>query len=301
MDNAKWQHFTSLEEALKSFFGNGAEIRKREFVGGGDINEAYKLTLADGTHLFMKVNVGKPEAFFDAEAAGLSAIAQTGTIGTPHIFCVGTQKEGSFLLLEFLEQGRRISDYWEVFGRQLAAMHRADTEGFVKNGVYGFLQDNFIGESSQINTAHQSWISFFRDCRLGPQLRRADAYFDREDRKKAEKLLERLEDILVEPEYPSLLHGDLWGGNFMTGSDGKAWLIDPAVYVGCAEADIAMTELFGGFSRAFYDAYYEAAPMQAGYEYRKDLYNLYHLLNHLNLFGASYLSSAKRIIGRYIP
>ena len=128
----------------------------------------------------------------------------------------------------------------------------------------------------------------------------AEQYFEASERRMINNLLERLDTLLIEPEYPSLLHGDLWSGNFMTGDDGKAWLIDPAVYVGHAEADIAMTELFGGFSEEFYSAYRETAPMQAGYEDRRDLYNLYQLLNHLNMFGGSYLSSVRRIVRRYV-
>lgn len=179
-------------------------------------------------------------------------------------------------------------------------MHRANTAEFTPGGVYGFCGDNFIGARPQANTAHESWISFFRDCRLEPQFRSAESYFDRGDRKKTGRLLDRLGDFLVEPERPSLLHGDLWSGNFLTGNDGRAWLIDPASYVGHAEADIAMTELFGGFSRTFYDAYKETGLLQPGYGRRRNLYNLYHLLNHLNMFGGSYLFPVKRIIGEYV-
>ena len=117
--------------------------------------------------------------------------------------------------------------------------------------------------------------------------------------KRIGRFLDHIDEILVEPEYPSLLHGDLWAGNVITGNDGRAWLIDPAVYVGHAEADIAMTELFGGFPPAFYDAYQERIPLQPGYERRRDVYNLYHLVNHLNMFGRMYLSEVKRIVGRF--
>ena len=151
-----------------------------------------------------------------------------------------------------------------------------------------------------MNTAYDSWIDFFRECRLKPQFESAAPYFDQSDQKKISRILERADRILIEPEHPSLLHGDLWSGNVIAGNDGRAWLIDPAVYVGHAEADIAMTELFGGFSPSFYGAYCEAAPMQPGYHRRRNLYNLYHLLNHLNLFGQAYLSSVKHIINEYV-
>ena len=151
----------------------------------------------------------------------------------------------SFLLLEFIDGKRRIAEYWETFACQLAAMHRAAAEELVAGGSYGFICDNYIGSGRQVNTASESWIAFFRDCRLEPQFRKAEDYFDRAERKKISKLLEHLEDFLVEPKQASLLHGDLWSGTVITGNDGKAWLIDPAVYVGHAEADLAMTELFG--------------------------------------------------------
>lgn len=193
-----------------------------------------------------------------------------------------------------------VTDYWEVFAHELAAMHQASTADLVMDGIYGFFCDNYIGSGNQCNTAHDRWIPFFRDCRLEPQFRRAAHYFDSRDQRNISRLLDHLDDYLVEPEYPSLLHGDLWSGNVMTGDNGRAWLIDPAAYVGHAEADLAMTELFGGFSRTFYDAYKEAAPIQSGYDDRRDLYNLYQLLNHLNLFGTAYLSPVKRIVRKYV-
>ena len=251
----------------------------------------------------MKENRTKSASFFVAEAAGLAAIAGTGAIGTPGVLGVGTDKEEagrSFLLMEWIEGKGRAKDYWEIFARQLAAMHRAGTESFTMGGRFGFAGDNYIGANDQANRIHDSWIAFFRECRLEPQFGRASRYFEAGEGKKITRLLERLEDILIEPEYPSLLHGDLWSGNAMTGSDGKAWLIDPAVYVGHAEADLAMTELFGGFPQTFYDAYQEAAPLQPGYGRRRDLYNLYHLLNHLNLFGRAYLPAVKRIVEGYV-
>lgn len=296
------QHFTSMDSALESLFGEGTKIARSERISGGDINDAYGLTLTNGAHIFMKSNTVKNATFFTAEAIGLHAIAKTGCIGTPRILCSGTEtgRNGySFLLLEWIEGRRPISDYWEIFARQLADMHRASAKDFVPNGRYGFIQDNYIGAREQKNAARESWIDFFRDCRLEPQFQAAHSYFNADERKRILTLLDHLDDFLTEPEQPSLLHGDLWSGNFMTGSDGRAWLIDPAAYVGHAEADLAMTELFGGFSPTFYAAYREDSSMQPGYHDRRDLYNLYHLLNHLNLFGGSYLSSVQRTVRRY--
>lgn len=298
--NISPQYFTSLEGAINSLFGEGTKIESTSRISGGDINEAYGLTLTGGRCIFMKSNTKENLSFFNAEAAGLAAIARTKAIGTPNILGVGNDNDRggySFLLLEFISGKSRIRNYWKDFARQLSDMHRASTAGLVSNGKYGFDSDNFIGRRRQVNTEYDSWVSFFRDCRLEPQFKDAARYFDREDAKKITLFLDHIDEILVEPEYPSLLHGDLWSGNVITGNDGAAWLIDPAVYVGHAEADIAMTELFGGFPPAFYDAYKEAAPLQPGYERRRDVYNLYHLLNHLNMFGRTYLPGVKRIIG----
>lgn len=301
MTDIKPPSFSSVEEALATLFGGSTKITQTDYVPGGDINQACRMTLNDGTYLFMKSNTIENKSFFTVEAAGLSAIASTKAIRTPRILCCGTDenRKCSFLLLEYITEGNRIPRYWETFAHQLAAMHRAPTDAFVADGLYGFTQDNYIGAGKQVNTPHKSWRSFFRDCRLEPQFNTAAGYFHSSDKRKIERLLDRIEELLIEPERPSLLHGDLWSGNVITGSDGKAWLIDPAVYVGHAEADLAMTELFGGFPHAFYSAYREAATLQPGYEDRRDLYNLYHLLNHLNLFGPSYLSSVRRILDYY--
>ncbi len=295
--------FPSLDSAIASIFGNNNRILHTSPVAGGDINEACRLELTDGTRVFMKANRKDNLSFFTAEAAGLEAVARTGVIGTPELLCYGTDEDRggfSFLLMEWIQGERRISNYWETFAHQLAAMHRAPTQNFVSGGTYGFDQNNHIGARPQTNTANDSWVTFFRDCRLEPQFRSAEHYWGNGDLKRIGWLLDHLGDFLVEPENPSLLHGDLWSGNVIEGNDGRAWLIDPAVYVGHAEADIAMTELFGGFPQGFYSAYRETGLLQPDYEGRRDLYNLYQLLNHLNLFGRSYLSSVRRILDKYI-
>ena len=272
----------------------GAPLQGVTPVFGGDINDAYKLTLSDGRQVFMKANRYAGLSFFQAEADGLEAIRATGAISVPKVIAVGRdQQYGAFLLLEWVETVPNDPDFWESFGRSLARMHQSPASSF------GWEKDNYIGASPQINTPHDNWIAFYRDCRLAPQFKRAQRYFDPSMHKRITRLLDHLEDHLVEPPHPSLLHGDLWSGNYITGNNGQAWLIDPAVYVGHAEADLAMTELFGGFAPAFYSAYREISPLQPGYEQRRDLYNLYHLLNHLNLFGGGYLSAVLRILNRY--
>lgn len=293
--------FASLEEAIRAIFGSRVSVDGMCSVSGGDINRAYRLTLTDGACVFMKSNTKENLPFFTAEAEGLAAIAAAGALRTPELLGLGTDdRHGAFLLLTWVEAKPQSRGFWENFGRGLAAMHRADTQ-HIAGGGFGFAHDNFIGAGRQINTPGDSWVGFFRDCRLTPMFRTADAsgYFDAEDRRRMTRLLDRLDEHLIEPERPSLLHGDLWSGNFITGSDGEAWLIDPAAYVGHAEADLAMTELFGGFSPVFSDAYKEAFPLAPGYGHRRDLYNLYHLLNHLNLFGTAYRSAVRRILRVY--
>ncbi len=294
----------SLNEALSAWFGEPVSVLGRTPLSGGDINEAYRLSLSNGAAVFLKRNALRCAPMLEAEVAGLEALRGTGAIGVPAVLGYGIEAttDSAFLLLEYLESGRRIPRYWEAFGHALAALHRADTTGLVSPDPalpYGFSQDNFIGRTPQKNAPRGSWVSFFRDCRLLPQIELAAGYWDGKTRKQLDHLLDRLEDLLPEPAFPALLHGDLWGGNAMCGPDGRAWIIDPAVYVGHFEADLAMTELFGGFSPAFYLAYHEANPIDKGYRGRRDLYNLYHLLNHLNLFGPSYYSSTLHILRRY--
>lgn len=312
----------SLEEALEKAFGRDSEIVERKRLYGGDINDAYMLRLSGGQRVFMKTNSVRNYGFFAAEEQGLNALRSAGVIGVPELLGTGTdRRQGfSFLLLEYMESAPQVSDYWEIFGRQLARLHRADCGGLVpapstavsacsagaagstdtNEGAewkYGFVADNYIGAAIQINTPKKSWVEFFRECRLLPQLRMADRYLDAGLRRKADRLLAHLDRYLREPEFPSLVHGDLWGGNVLCGSDGRAWLIDPAAYVGDFETDLAMTELFGRFPPAFYRAYQQENPVDGEYQERKPIYQLYHLLNHLNLFGRSYLGSVAAILG----
>lgn len=287
----------SLDEVIHGLYGAERTITERRSVSGGDINEASVLILDDGTRLFMKSNVPDALDNFTAEAEGLAAMRKTGAVRVPEILGAGTDPKGfSFLLMEQIETERPSAAYWERLGISLARMHTSPVDG---PDVFGWKRDNYIGARRQINTAYESWVSFFRDCRLEPQFRDADRYFDPSDRKQTAWLLSHLDSFLTGPEKPSLIHGDLWAGNVLAGKGGSAWLIDPAVYNGHPEADLAMTELFGGFSGIFYKAYNEVNPVNPGYRDRRDLYNLYHLLNHLNLFGASYLGSVRQVLKKY--
>lgn len=296
-------HYNSLKDAIVNIFGTTAVIKDIRNIVGGDINRTYCLLLQSGECIFMKTNTKQRMPIFISEAIGLLAIAATKTIGVPTILCTGIDNENSeysFLLLDYIESGKKRSDYFEVLANDLAAMHNTDTALLTKGKKFGFICDNFIGTQVQKNSLSNSWISFFREQRLLPQFVAAKHYFSDKEQKQNSKLLDNLEKFLIEPERPSLIHGDLWSGNVIPSREGRAILIDPAVYVGHYEADIAMTQLFGGFPPTFYGAYCEAMVLQDGYEERRDIYNLYHLLNHLNIFGSSYLESVKNIVSRYM-
>ena len=287
--------YHNLDEAVKDIWGQMISIQSKQSVSGGDINEAYHLSLSNGEEAFLKINRKAGVNFFRAEANGLTAMRNAGA-NVPKVLGYG---EG-FLLLVYEKSSFKANDYGTLLGQMLSNMHLSNTKKLVKKDVFGFYEDNFIGATVQINSPKSGWVKFFQDAKLGVQMKMADRYFDKEDRKRCQLLLNHLGDLLIEPKFPSLLHGDLWSGNAMSDRKGKPMLIDPAVYVGHHEADLAMTELFGGFPSTFYNAYYEIIPKESGYEDRRDIYNLYHLLNHLNLFGKSYLASVRRILRHYV-
>ena len=272
--------YASTAEAITAAFGKNVTISGKSRVYGGDINDAFQLCLSNGSTVFMKVNRRHKADFFRAEALGLEALASCGRIRIPAVIAYGNNPEyGAFLLMEYLETGRPDRTYWETFGRQLAELHMADTEEYrIQAGcpfpsAYGFAEDNTIGETRQVNPWKASWLDFYRECRLEFQIKLAQHYFDPHTLRQAASMLDHLDRWIEE--------------------------IDPAVYIGHFEADLAMTELFGGFPPAFYNAYKEVNPVPAGYQERRDLYQLYHLLNHLNLFGSAYYGAVTRIIRRY--
>lgn len=287
-----WRH---ISKEITAAIGEAFLVQAGRPVGGGCINSAY--LVEDGAHrFFVKTNRASNLAMFEAEAEGLREISATHTIRVPAPICTGTALDSAFLVLEFLDLHPQGEDRAEMLGRQLADMHR------VAGTQYGWHRDNTIGSTLQINTPTDNWPEFWRDRRLGPQLVLAasnghNGTFQR----RAEHLMARLDGFFagyVPP--PSLLHGDLWSGNRAYLHSGEPVIFDPAVYYGDREADLAMTELFGGFSTAFYAAYREAFPLDPGYRVRKTLYNLYHVLNHLNLFGGGYSVQAERMIGELL-
>lgn len=265
------------------------EIRATAAVGGGSINEAYRLTVADDRLLFAKVHSNPPPGFFEAEAQGLQALAATGTIRVPAVLAVAP----GYLVLEWLD-GEPDRDYWTRFGEQLAALHAHTSDWF------GFSGDNFCGLTPQPNPKTANGHDFFAEARLLHQgrLARDAGLLDSEDIFRLEAISRRLPEWLpVQPA--SLIHGDLWRGNSHCGPDGEPVLVDPAAHYGWHEAELAMTTLFGQFPAQFYQAYESASGCDPHWQDRADLYNLYHLLNHLNLFGGSYRNSVRAILKQY--
>lgn len=298
--------YQSLDEMVRECFGSRVTVLEKQRMTGGDINLAFGVLLSDGTKIFVKENSIRSLDFFRAEADGLSALRQTGKINVPQIIGMGADEERrvSFLAMELIHRSRGTDQYWERFGRRLAQMHRAQCREFIPDAEsgkkYGFRKDNYIGASFQKNFPYKKWTDFFRECRLLPQLEKARKYLDPAAWKKAEWLNGHLESFLREPEFPSLLHGDLWSGNMICGEGEIPWIIDPAVYVGDFEADLAMTQLFGSQPECFYEAYREINPFdRKEYRERRKIYDLYHLLNHLNLFGELYLGNVLQILNGF--
>jgi protein-ribulosamine 3-kinase len=271
--------------------GQPFAITSRSNLGGGCINDAVLLE-GGGRRYFVKLNRAERVEMFAAEAAGLAGILATQTIRVPAPICHGADGGSAWLALEYLDLGKRGSA--QALGRRLAAMHRVTSQSF------GWKRDNTIGSTPQVNTPISDWIDFWRERRLGFQLELAARNGFRGGlQKKGARLMERLDAFFdgYRPA-PSLLHGDLWGGNYGYEASGEPVIFDPAVYYGDREADLAMTELFGGFPSDFYDAYKESWPLHSGYRVRKHLYNLYHILNHANLFGGGYAVQAESMIDR---
>jgi protein-ribulosamine 3-kinase len=287
---------SSAINTLQAFLeerGISGTIQNMSPVGGGCIGDAQKIDHSAGSYFVKIMPVGQREVL-EAEADGLRALGEPGVIAVPRVLGTGSLEDGrGFLVLEWIQQrpGSRVDQ--GVFGRQLAQLHRSTNQN------YGWNRDNFIGSNPQINTPENSWVQFFARHRLGYQyaLGKKNGQIGGDFAHRLQGFIQNLGDFLTEPqEGPSLVHGDLWGGNWIAGEEGQGVIIDPAVYYGHREVDLAMTEMFGGFSSAFYKGYQEEWPLSPGYEERKQLYNLYHYLNHLNIFGASYRGACLGIL-----
>lgn len=293
----------SRDAVLARVFGSNIHVTHRSPVSGGDISSAARLRLSSGESVFVKENRAELAPMFAAEAEGLRALGEAASVSgappVPQVFGSGVDEGRAFILLSHIPVAPRVpGGIGTRFGRALAALHREN-----RRDSCGFHADNWIGSTPQRNSRCGSWFEFFAEHRLGFQweLARRGGFGGPSGDRALESLQRRLSDLLpdVDNRRPSLLHGDLWGGNWLAGADGRAWLIDPAVHYGHREADLAMTRLFGGFPPGFHDAYTEAWPLEPGFDERADIYNLYHLLNHLNLFGSSYQGTVDRILHRF--
>ncbi len=263
-------------------------------VSGGDIAHAYQIETQHDRFL-LKLHDGDDAAdMFAAERVGLEAIADTNTIRTPRVIYCGIVESTAFLLMEYVAARQAGTSDYERLGRQLAQLHQTSAERF------GWDTDNFIGSLPQENTWQSAWTEFYITKRLMPQfaMARHAGLLSKEEIHGEDVLYHTLGDLLGDVA-PSLLHGDLWGGNYLIAKDGTPYLIDPAVYYGHSEVDLAMSRLFGGFGNRFYEAYAEVIPPAPGAGERNDIYQLYYLLVHLNLFGGAYRSGVLRIVKTY--
>jgi fructosamine-3-kinase len=282
---------TRVEEKL------GSKIISFTSLSGGCISDAFRITTADKSNFFLKYNPSASNDMFFKEANGLKELAKSYAIRIPAV--LGFDKD--YILLEYISSGNKKKNFFEEFGRCFAEMNRYTSEDF------GFYEDNHIGSNPQKNipdgTEKTNWVDFYFYKRILFQFKLAEKLGNstEELRKGISRLEDKIQEIIgYSDEKPSLLHGDLWGGNYMVGENGSPVLIDPAVYYGHREADLAMTKLFGGFNSEFYRAYNEIFPLKDGYEYRENIYKLYHVLNHLNFFGGGYYSQALSLIKFYI-
>lgn len=283
---------TMLQMALESI-GDHSHIRHWRRVSGGDINDVYRVQSGKQTY-FIKMQRFPPSGFFAAEQMGLELIRQARAINVPHTFGFGEADGWGWLVLEWIE-GTETEQTAEQLGRGLARLHQC------RGPAFGLDRDTYIGMLPQRNGWYGRWTDYYRDARLRPQITRAAerGLLPVKRRKRLEWLLERLDQWLPDDCFPSLLHGDLWSGNWIPGPDGVPYLIDPSVLYGHHEFEIAFTELFGGFPVRFYESYRELMPLSADYHGRKPLYQLFYLLVHLNLFGETYGSAVDRVLERY--
>ncbi|MGK7885826.1 MAG: fructosamine kinase family protein [Crocosphaera sp.] len=281
--------WTQICEHISQTTGKTFTFERQKTVSGGCINQGYCLIGSDIKY-FVKINHASKVEMFAAEALGLKEMAQTQTIRVPKPVCWGMTERSSYIVLEWLEFGSSNNSAWEKMGKNLAKMHQYQGES-----KFGWSQNNTIGSTPQVNNWTDKWSDFFAEHRIGFQLKLANrkgVNFGNYN-----QVVDKVRQILSEINpQPSLVHGDLWSGNVAVTDAGEPVILDPATYYGDREVDIAMTELFGGFPAAFYRGYNEVFPLDKGYKKRKTLYNLYHILNHFNLFGGGYGSQANFMI-----
>jgi len=285
----------TIAEQISKVTAAPFQIETQQPVGGGCINQAAKIS-DQNRAFFVKTNRADQLAMFEAERDGLQAMYDSRSIRVPQPLCCGVTDSVSYIVMEWIDLGGgRSNSAWREMGKQLAAMHQATSDK-----GYGWHRDNTIGSTQQQNRWCEDWVEFWRDRRLGPQFSFAHARGGRFPRR--DELMNAIPKLLRDhTPTASLLHGDLWSGNAAITADGEPIILDPATYYGDPEADLAMTELFGRFPNEFYQAYDSVLAIDDGYRQRKVLYNLYHILNHFNIFGGSYESQANRMINQILP
>ena len=264
-------------------------------VGGGSINNTYQVKVDDHVKFFLKINSAtKYPRLFQKEKNGIEFLRRQGIIQVPRVIICDEIDDHQVLLLEWIEGGIRSEKFWKTFGEQLAALHH------VTNSHFGFEEDNYTGALPQINREETNWVDFFIHCRLQPQINLAkQKHLLQAKHLDAFEILHQHLPMIFDNESPSLLHGDLWNGNYMCNEDSKPVLIDPAIYFGHRSIDLGMTTLFGGFDKVFYESYNYHFPFPKNYREQWEVCNLYPLLIHLNLFGAGYLSQMESILKRF--
>jgi fructosamine-3-kinase len=281
----------SVWQLLAEAIGTSAEVRP---VAGGCINHSAILLLPSGRPVFAKTNSADKLPMFEAEAIGLKALEGSG-VRVPEVLDCGVVGDYAYLILERIVMVRGTPRHHHRLGEKLAKLHRREPH----DARFGFQRDNFIGATPQQNPWTDDWATFFAEHRIGYQLglaaKRGDGFAH------GDQLVARIPDLLAgHRPKPSLLHGDLWNGNVAFTLKGTPVIYDPACYYGDRETDIAFSEMFGGFEPEFYSGYRSVYPLDGGYEKRRDLYQLYHVLNHFNLFGHSYGEQAEVMIRKLL-
>lgn len=285
---------TEFANKLSVFTKTDVKINSVSSVGGGSINDTYKVNTTEGNFFVKKNSASLYPQMFEKEALGLKVLREAKSIELPEVVDFGESENDAFLILRFINNGSETSSFWDDFGRQLGNLHKNSDKHF------GLNHDNYIGSLYQYNNKHDNWSDFFRAERLERQVKlaRNNGAIDTGTVSAFERFYARLDNIFPQ-EPPALLHGDLWGGNFMVSEKGNPVIIDPAVYYGHREMDLGMSQLFGGFDHQFYNSYNKHYPLENGWEERLSYCNLYPLMVHVNLFGGGYLQSVKTILRKF--
>jgi protein-ribulosamine 3-kinase len=283
----------TIESLLIQVAGTDVKVNEVRPIGGGNTSRAFAVKTTSG-NFFIKTNRAGLIDMFEKEAKNLELLRHILPNNTPEVVGFGTIDHISYFILKLIEPGKRVADFWADFGRTLSELHKV-------NGItFGLDYDNYIGSLPQSNKQNVNWVDFFLEQRIIPQAKKAEKVLGSDIMSMIDKLGNRLPDLLTQSR-PSLLHGDLWSGNFTLNQKGTVCLVDPATYYGNREIEIAFTKLFGGFEDEFYDAYNEVMPLDKGFfDTRADIYNLYPLLVHVNLFGGWYVASVRETLKRFV-